>query len=63
VLDIPKAYLDLTREIASGKFAAGARKLGLVGGYVDLVLNEKHPALGDEIKAGVAELRKKLADR
>jgi basic membrane lipoprotein Med (substrate-binding protein (PBP1-ABC) superfamily) len=63
VLNIPKAYLDLTREIASGKFAAGARKLGLAGGYVDLVLNEKHAAVTDEIKAGVGALRKKLADK
>ncbi len=63
VLDIPKAYLDLTREIASGKFVAGARKLGLAGGYVDLVLNERHAALSDEIKAGVGALRKKLADK
>ena len=63
VLDIPKAYLDLTRQAASGKLAAGPQKLGLEGGYVDLVLNEKHPAVTDGIKKGVAELRKKLTDR
>lgn len=61
VLDIPKAYLDVARDAASGKAGPGARKLGLAGGYVDLVLNEKHPAVTEEIKAGVADLRKKLA--
>jgi basic membrane lipoprotein Med (substrate-binding protein (PBP1-ABC) superfamily) len=62
VLDIPKAYLDLVKEIAGGNAAAGPRKLGLAGGYVDLVLNEKHPAVTDEVKAGVAALRKTRAD-
>lgn len=61
VLDIPKAYLDLVKEMAGGKPAPGPRKLALAGGYVDLVLNDKHPALTEEIKTGVAELRKKLA--
>ncbi len=61
VLDIPKAYLDLAKEAASGKAIPGPRKLGLAGGYVDLVLNNKHPALTDEIKTGVDELRKKLS--
>jgi basic membrane protein A len=63
VLDIPKAYLDLARDAAGNKLPSGARKLGLVGGYVDLVLNDKHPAVTDEIKKGVDELRKKLSEK
>jgi len=63
VIDVPRAYFDLTREIASGKFTTGARKLGLAGGYVDLVLNEKHAALTAEIKKGVSDLREKRAER
>jgi basic membrane lipoprotein Med (substrate-binding protein (PBP1-ABC) superfamily) len=63
VLDIQKAYLDLAKEAAGGKLAAGARKLGLKGGYVDLVLNEKHPALSDEIKKGVEKLRGQILER
>ena len=63
VIDIPKAYLDLAKSAAAGKLAPGAQKLGLAGGYVDLVLNDKHPAVTDEIKTGVADLRKKLTDR
>jgi basic membrane protein A and related proteins len=61
VLDIQKAYLDLAKEAAAGKLSPGARKLGIAGGYVDLVLNEKHPAITAEIKKGVEELRGKLA--
>jgi basic membrane protein A len=60
VLDIQKSYLDLVKEAAAGKLAPGARKLGIAGGYVDLVLNEKHPAITAEIKKGVEELRAKL---
>jgi basic membrane lipoprotein Med (substrate-binding protein (PBP1-ABC) superfamily) len=62
VMDIQKAYLDLAREAAANKLTPGPRKLGLKGGYVDLVLNDKHPALTDEIKTGVAEMRKKLVE-
>ena len=61
VLDIQKSYLNLAKEAASGKLTQGPHKLGLQGGYVDLVLNDKHPAITDEIKTGVDELRKKLA--
>jgi basic membrane protein A len=60
VMDIPRAYADLVKEIAANKHASGPRKLGLKGNYVDLVLNDKHPALTDEIKKGVDDLRKKL---
>lgn len=60
VIDVPRAYLDLVKEIAGGKPAAGPRKLGLKGSYVDLVLNDKHPAITDDIKAAVAEQRAAL---
>lgn len=63
VMDIPRAYFDLVKEAAGGKLAGGPRKLGLKGGYVDLVLNDKHPAVTGEIKAAVDELRKKLVER
>lgn len=61
VLDIQKSYLDLAKQAAAGKLTQGPHKLGLQGGYVDLVLNDKHPAITDDIKKGVDELRKKLA--
>ena len=60
VLNVQKAYLDLARGAASGKQKNGAVKLGLVGGYVDLVLNEKHPAITPAIKEKVETLRKEL---
>jgi basic membrane lipoprotein Med (substrate-binding protein (PBP1-ABC) superfamily) len=63
VIDIQKAYLDLAKEAARGKWTTGPRKLGLNGGYVDLVLNDKHPAVTDEIRSGVTELRKKLLEK
>jgi len=63
VLDIPKAYFDLVKEIAGGKATPGPRKLGLDGGYVDLILNEKHPALSDDLKKSVTELRNKLSEK
>jgi basic membrane lipoprotein Med (substrate-binding protein (PBP1-ABC) superfamily) len=63
VLDIPKAYFDLVKEIAGGKATPGPRKLGLDGGYVDLILNEKHPALSDDLKKSVTELRNKLTGK
>src|SRR5207248_648254 len=50
VLNVPQAYLDLARDAASGKQKNGPVKLGLAGGYVDLVLNEKHPAITPAIK-------------
>ncbi len=57
VLNVPQAYLDLAREAASGKQKNGAVKLGLVGGYVDLVLNEKHPMVTPSLVEKVAALR------
>lgn len=60
VLNVPGAYLDLTRDVTSGKRGNGAVKLGLVGGYVDLVLNDKHPGVTAAIKQQVDEARKQL---
>jgi len=60
VLNIQQAYLDLARDAASGKQKNGAVKLGLAGGYVDLVLNEKHPAVTAAIKQKVEAARKEL---
>lgn len=60
VLNVPQAYLDETRDVASGKQKNGAVKLGLQHGYVDLVLNDKHPAVTPAIREAVDGLRKKL---
>ena len=61
VLDIPKAYLDLARGALGGtQLRDVAVKDGLVGGYVDLVLNEKHPLITAAIKEKVDALRKDL---
>jgi basic membrane lipoprotein Med (substrate-binding protein (PBP1-ABC) superfamily) len=62
VIDVPRAYLDLVKEAAAGKVGGGARKLGLKGGYVDLVLNEKHPAVTAEVRRAVEERRKALVE-
>ena len=60
VLNVPAAYLDLARDAASGKQKNEAVKLGLAGGYVDLVLNEKHSAITPAIKEKVEARRKEL---
>lgn len=60
VLNVQQAYLDLARDVAAGKQKNGAVKLGLQHGYVDLVLNEKHPAVTPAIREAVDGLRKKL---
>jgi len=62
VLDVQKAYSDLVKEIAGGRPAPGPRKLGLKGGYVDLVLNQKHPAVNEALKNDVDNLRKTLIE-
>jgi basic membrane protein A and related proteins len=63
VINVPQAYLDLTRDVAAGKQKNAAVKLGLKGGYVDLILNEKHPALTPQIKQKVDALRKTLTSK
>ena len=60
VMDVPRAYFDLVKEIAAGKHTPGPRKLGLKGGYVDLVLNDKHPAVTEEIRKLVEDRRDAL---
>lgn len=60
VLDIQRAYLDLAREAKQGKLAAEPVKLGLRGGYVDLVLNDRHAAITDVVRSKVAEARQRL---
>src|SRR4051812_10909994 len=45
VLDVQRAYLDLTRQAQAGTLTPKATKLGLDGAYVDLVLNESHPMI------------------
>jgi basic membrane lipoprotein Med (substrate-binding protein (PBP1-ABC) superfamily) len=60
VLNVQQAYLDLARDAASGKQKNGAVKLGLPGGYVDLVMNDKHPAVTPALKETVDAMRKEL---
>ncbi len=55
VIDVPKAYLDITREAAEGKWHERVARLGLKEGYVDLVLNDKNPAVTAELKGKVEE--------
>jgi basic membrane lipoprotein Med (substrate-binding protein (PBP1-ABC) superfamily) len=61
VLDIQGAYTDLVRDARDGKLKNGPVKLGLPHGYVDLVLNDKHPLITAGLREKVAALRKKLA--
>jgi basic membrane lipoprotein Med (substrate-binding protein (PBP1-ABC) superfamily) len=63
VLDVPRAYFELARDVHSGKVKAGALKFGLAGGYVDLVLNDKHPLVNDALRQKVEALRKKLTQK
>jgi basic membrane protein A len=60
VIDVQRAYLDLTRRAQSGELKPGAIKLGLEGGYVDLVLNEGHPVITPPLKQNLADLRRAL---
>ncbi len=60
VIDVQRAYLDLTRQAQDGTLKPAALKLGLQGGYVDLVINETHPAMTPTLKQGVADLRQAL---
>ena len=60
VLDVQRAYTELAREAKAGTLSPGARKLGLDGGWVDLVLNEQHPVVTGSIKETVAAARGKL---
>jgi len=57
VIDVQRAYLDLTRKAMNGELKSGPMKLGLEGGYVDLVINEGHPAITPPLKQNIADLR------
>jgi basic membrane lipoprotein Med (substrate-binding protein (PBP1-ABC) superfamily) len=60
VIDVQRAYLDLTRRAQSGDLKPGAIKLGLGGAYVDLVLNESHPMITPPLKQNIVDLRRAL---
>jgi basic membrane lipoprotein Med (substrate-binding protein (PBP1-ABC) superfamily) len=60
VIDVQRAYLDLTRKAQGEELKNGAMKLGLAGGYVDLVLNEGHPAVTPNVKGNISDLRNAL---
>jgi basic membrane protein A and related proteins len=60
VIDVPRAYFDLAKQAKDGKLSPGPVKLGLKDGYVDLVLNEKHPAVTDAVRTTVDASRRKL---
>lgn len=64
VIDVPRAYFELAREARDAKAAGpakrptGLRRLGLKGGYVDLVLNDAHPAVTPAVRQAVEAARK-----
>lgn len=60
VIDIQRAYAELARQAKAGSLQPGSRKLGLDGGWVDLVLNERHRVVTTPIKEAVATARTKL---
>lgn len=60
VIDVPRAYLELAKQAKEGRKPAGAIKLGLPGGYVDLVLNERHAAVTPAVQSSVKTAREKL---
>jgi basic membrane lipoprotein Med (substrate-binding protein (PBP1-ABC) superfamily) len=60
VIDVQRAYLDLTRRVQADMLKPQAMKLGLDGGYVDLVLNETHPMITPPLKQNLTDLRRAL---
>ena len=62
VLDVARAYFDLVKQASAKKLTPGPRKLGLDGGYVDLVLNDKHPAVTEDLRKEIDRLRKSLVE-
>mgnify|MGYP003871344579 CR=1 FL=1 len=60
VLEIQRTYLELAKEAQAGTLRPGHRKLGLAGGYVDLVLNDAHPQITDAVRQAVAAERSRL---
>ena len=63
VLDIQRSYLDLAKQAKENTLKPEPVKLGLHGGYVDLVLNDRHPAITDGIRQKVAVARQRLLAR
>lgn len=60
VIDVPRAYFDLVSKVKAGSLTPGKLNLGLKEGYVDLVLNEKHPMVTAEIRQAVGARREAL---
>jgi basic membrane lipoprotein Med (substrate-binding protein (PBP1-ABC) superfamily) len=60
VIDVQRAYLDLARRAQLEMLKPQAMKLGLDGGYVDLVLNESHPMITPPLKQNLSDLRRAL---
>ena len=60
VIDVPRAYLDLARRVQTEMLKPQAMKLGLDGGYVDLVLNDSHPVITPPLKENIIDLRRAL---
>lgn len=63
VIDVQRAYMELARDAHAGALKNGAMKLGLGGGYVDLVLNDGHAAVTAALKEKVSAARKRLIDK
>lgn len=63
VLDVPAAYRDLVKQAKENKLPSGKLDLGLRGGYVDLVLNDQHPAINPAIRSSVNDHRRRLLSR
>src|SRR5436190_9513316 len=57
VIDVQRAYLDLTEKARNNNLNPEAIKLGLEGSYVDLVLNESHPMMTPTLKQNIHDLR------
>jgi basic membrane protein A len=60
VIDVPRTYRELAHDAQGKTPATQTLKLGLKGGYVDLVFNDKHSAITPAIRAQVDAARKEL---
>ena len=63
VIDVPRTYREIAHDARGKAPITQTLKLGLKGGYVDLVLNEKHPAVTAEIRGQVDAARNLLLTR
>ncbi|MFQ5665818.1 MAG: BMP family protein [Candidatus Binatia bacterium] len=50
VIDIPRAFLEVAREVRAGRFEGTVKRMGMKGGFVSLVVN---PRLASRIPVGV----------